>query len=145
MKNKLFSILTVLFILLTFTHSSIAKDLQDDPQQGDFPDGVKVHTGKGSINDIKYSPDGTRLAMTNTKGIWLYDAQTGDALVQFIGFTDSAATIAFSPDGNILIGSGTKDNTIRLWDAHTGKTSENLQVLRIGQGALRLVRMARQS
>ncbi|MCE2400382.1 hypothetical protein J4G08_05780 [Candidatus Poribacteria bacterium] len=83
--------------------------------------------------------------MANTKGIWLYDARTGNEIVQFTGFTDSAATIAFSPDGNILAGGGVQDNTIRLWDAHTGKTSENLQDIRIGQGAWRLVRMARHS
>ena len=36
MKNRLFSILTVLFVGLTFAPSSFAQDLQDDPQQGDL-------------------------------------------------------------------------------------------------------------
>ena len=117
MRNRLFSILIALFVPLTFMSCILA---QNSPRQNLTKDGI-AHLGKGAITDIKYSPDGTRLAVANTKGIWLYDARTGNKLVQFTGFTDSAATIAFSPDGNILAGGGVKDNTIRLWDANTGK------------------------
>lgn len=38
---------------------------QDYPQ-GNLPEGAKVRLGKGSINDIKFSPDGTRLAVAST-------------------------------------------------------------------------------
>jgi hypothetical protein len=69
MKNRLFSILIALFIGLTFAPSSFAQNLQDDPQQGDLLDGVKVHPGKVNIHDVKFSPDGTRLAVATTRGI----------------------------------------------------------------------------
>ena len=69
MKNRLFLIFTVLFAALTFMTSSLAQDLQDDPQQGDFFEGTKVHLGKGFITDVKFSPDGTRLAVATTRGI----------------------------------------------------------------------------
>ncbi len=128
MKNTLCLILTALLIAFTFTFNSLAQTPQDDPQQGDpqqgdLPDGAEVRSGpeQGRIRDIKFSPDGTRLAVARSRGIWLLDVQTGDELVQFTGFADSAATIAFSPDGNMLVGSSIKDNTVRLWDVHTGR------------------------
>ena len=68
MKNTLCLILTLLFMTLTFTPSSITQTSQDDPQQGDFPDGEKTRIGKGKhrINDIKFSPDIYMLANTIT-------------------------------------------------------------------------------
>ena len=46
--------------------------------------------------------------------------------MQFTGVTDSVPTIAFSPDGNMLVG-GMRDNTIRLWDGHTGKNLRTIK------------------
>ena len=40
-------------------------------------------------NEIAYSPDGTRLAVAGSIGIWLYDAQTGEALDLLTGHTDA--------------------------------------------------------
>ena len=42
-------------------------------RDGGYPTGAKVRLGKGQIYDLKYSPDGTRLAVTSSIGIWLYD------------------------------------------------------------------------
>ncbi len=135
MKRRLFSILTVLFILLTFTHSSIAKDLQDDPQQGDFPDGVKVRPEKilpekANVYDIEYSPDSTRLAVAGDFGILLYDTQKIEEPVKVTGNTDRAWNIAFCPDRNILA-SASPNGTIRLLDTNTG------QLLRTLKGRIR--------
>lgn len=60
MKNRLFPILTALFIVLTYTSNSITQDLQDDPQQGDLPDSTKVRPEKilpvnVSVYDIEFS------------------------------------------------------------------------------------------
>ena len=33
--------------------------------QENLPEGAKVRLGKGSINDIKFSPDGTQLAVAS--------------------------------------------------------------------------------
>ena len=66
MKNLSCLILALLFMTLTFTPNSLTQTPQDDPQQGDFPDDVKVRSEKVNIYDIKYSPDGTRLAVRGT-------------------------------------------------------------------------------
>ena len=131
MKNRLFSVVIALFIAFTFTTSSLAQDLRDDPQQGDFPDGVKVRPEKGlpgkvNVYDIKYSPDGTRLAVAGDFGILLYDVQTDDKPIKLTGNTGRAWNIAFCPDRNILA-SASPSGTIRLLDTNTGQLLRTLK------------------
>ncbi len=94
---------------------------QDSPQWG-LPEGAKARLGKGSISKIQYSPDGTRLAVASSIGIWLYDTVSNQEASLFAGHT-SVVSVAFSPDGG-TIGSG--DHTIRLWDTDTGKHRRTL-------------------
>ncbi len=119
MKNTSYSILIALFIAATFTPISLA---QYSPG-GDSPDGEKARVRKGKLHiyDVKYSPDSTRVAVAGSFGIRLYDVQTGEEPVQFIGHRGKKVwSVAFSPDGKRFV-SGGQDNTIRLWDVNTGK------------------------
>ena len=43
----------------------------------ELPEGVLVRLDKGNIYEVAYSPDGTRLAISSSSGIWLYDTSTG--------------------------------------------------------------------
>ena len=131
MKNRLFSILIILFIALTFTSNNIAQDLPDDPQQGDFPDSVKVLPEKSlpekaNVYDIKYSPDGTHLAVAGDFGIFFYDTRKIEKPVKITGNTGSAWNIAFCPDKNILA-SASPNATIRLLDTNTGQLLRTLK------------------
>ena len=72
MKNR-FLTLTILFVLLTVAPNTLAIDYT----QWNLPEGAKARLGKGAINDIQFSPDGTRLAVGSSIGIWIYDVQTG--------------------------------------------------------------------
>ena len=122
MKPKLFSIfLTFLFCSTLFLPISIA---QDYTTMG-LPEGATKRLGKGSINEIAYSPDGSQLAVASRIGIWIYDAQTGEELNLFIGHTGLVTSVSFSPDGQTLA-SGSYDNTIRLWDVDTGDVIRTL-------------------
>ena len=69
---------------------------------------------------MQYSPDGTRLAVASSIGVWLYDTETHQELALLTGHTAGVTGVSFSPDGSTLA-SGSEDNTIRLWDTNTGK------------------------
>ena len=116
MKTRLFSIFLMLILVSTlYVPSAFA---QDSPQWH-LPEGAKVRLGKGSIGEIQYSPDGTRLAVAGGIGIWLYDAQTGEELDLLIGHRGSLESVSFSPDGSTLA-SGSTDNTVYMWEVATG-------------------------
>ena len=92
--------------------------LQGKAQFG-LPEGAKRRLGKGEVKDFQYSPDGTRLAVATTVGIWIYDGRTGEEL-GVPGYTDFVRSIAFSPDGKTFA-SPSKGTAIYLWDTDTGK------------------------
>jgi hypothetical protein len=66
---------TTFTIVILFTLLSLNTFAQDSPQWH-LPDGAKAHLGKGTIHEIKTSPDGTRIAVAGGIGIWIYDTAT---------------------------------------------------------------------
>ena len=85
----------VLISTLFFSNSYAA-----DSTQLNLPEGAKFRLGKGKISQIKFSPDGSRIAVLSSIGIWIYDAHSGEVvdLVHMPSF--GVNSIAFSPDGN---------------------------------------------
>ena len=113
---------TLLILLILFSLNTFA---QDSPQWG-LPEGAKARLGKGRISgNIAYSPDGARLAVASSIGIWLYDTATHQEVALLTGHTAWVRSVAFSPDGGTLA-SGSYDNTIRLWDGVTGAHKRTL-------------------
>lgn len=76
---------------------------------------------------IAFSPDGTTLASSGSKGdstIDLWDTRTQKLKTTYIGHTSRVTALAFSPDGKFLAsGGGERDSTVQLWNTKTGENS----------------------
>ena len=87
-----------------------------DYTQWELPEKAKKRLGKGWINAIQFSPDGTQLAVGGGIGVWLYDVSTGKEISLFPVI---CRALAFSPDGRFLVSSG--DDTTILWEVATSR------------------------
>ncbi|MCY3742113.1 MAG: hypothetical protein OXH00_13945 [Candidatus Poribacteria bacterium] len=117
----------------------------EDYTQWELPKAAKARLGKGGINDIQFSPDGTQLSVGNDMGIWLYDAKTGKEIALFPGICES---LAFSPDGRFLANGGFGKlwgRELHLWEITTRRkissTSESrpATALRFSEDGKKLV------
>ena len=86
-----------------------------DYSQWELPKAAKARFGKGGINAMQFSPDGTQLAVGTNIGVWLYDVETGTEKPLFAGMCQS---LAFSPDGRFLANSGGmfRGQELQLWE-----------------------------
>ena len=97
-----------------------SEETDKDYSQWQLPESAKFRLGKSNLHDIKYTPDGNRIAVATGIGIWIYEAQTGKQLTLLTGHTDRVTSLGFPADGRFLA-SGSFDRTVRLWDIDTGK------------------------
>ena len=91
-----------------------------------LPKHAITRLGKGSISTnnkaIAISPNGDRIAVATTIGIWLYNAKTYHTVDLLIGHTDSVESVTFSPNGDILASAASyadattvKPGEIKFW------------------------------
>ena len=117
MKNRLFSIFLMLFLVSTFY---LPNTFAPNPTRWSLPEGAIARFGKGSATKtIVFSPNGTQFAIGWKTGIWIYDAETYQEVALFPMEVD-VGTFAFSPDGATLVGASTVTSEIRVWDVATG-------------------------
>ena len=95
--------------------------IQDDPSGNTWglPENVIVRFGKGDIQDIKLSPDGTCFAVGTGTGLWWYDTAT----MLPISFWDPGpgiiGSVTFSHDGKLIV-IDTADSVLKVLDVHSG-------------------------
>ena len=123
-KAYLFNV-ALLLVCVLFVQDSRAQD----HTHLSLPEGAIARLGKGYIGAgdrvVAYSPDGTRLAVASSIGIWLYDANTGAEVALLTGHMGVVTSVSFSPEGTTLA-SGSYDATIRLWKVATGQLKTTL-------------------
>ena len=97
-----------------------SEETDTDYSQWELPKEAKARFGKGGINALQFSPDGTQLAVGSNIGIWLYDVETGEEKSLFKGV---CRFLAFSPDGRFLANSGghSDGSKVQLWELATGR------------------------
>lgn len=105
----------VLFLIFVFSTVYLPHSFSQDYTQWELPEDVIARLGKGRINAMKFSPDGTVFAVATTIGIWLYDTETYQETALLAHNNKGVEKLVFSPDGTILA-SAERFNGITLWD-----------------------------
>lgn len=117
MKKTLLLCTLLLLIINLFTiNASLA---QDYTTRWHLPEGAIVRLGRGSVYGIKYSPNGSQLAVATPIGIWIYDALSGKDIKLLRTPSKPISRLIFSPDGNtIATASGSE---VLLWNIEAEK------------------------
>ncbi len=113
MKMKYLSFITLMLVAAMFPTTFA----QDNTQVG-LPEGAIARFGKGGINIMRFSPDGTHMAVGTDVGVWLYNVADGKETALFTGHTGQVNALAFSPDGKKLAATGRSGNP-QVWDIST--------------------------
>ncbi|GCE21854.1 eIF2A-related protein [Dictyobacter kobayashii] len=73
-----------------------------------------------TITDVAWSPDGTRIAWSDTTGtVFVWTALTHKLEITYRGHKNQVWWIAWSPNSR-YIASGSEDTSVQVWDAATG-------------------------
>ena len=121
------SVLMLMVFSIAMLSSSFANAQFVPSSQFGLPEGAIARFGRGGINEIMYSRDGTQLAVTTNIGVWIYATHTGEELKLLAGeHSHFVYSADYSPDGKTIV-TGSWDNTIRLWDVRTGKNRKTLK------------------
>jgi WD40 repeat protein len=89
-----------------------------------------------SVNDLAFSPDGSRLVSASSGAAKVWDLQT-DRVIRRFAHADAVSSVAFSPDG-ALVATGSEDGSVRIWELE----GERVIVLAGHQGAVNSVQFS---
>ena len=104
----------------------------ENVSQWGLPKAAKARLGKGGINALTFSSDGTQFAVGSNIGIWLYDVATGKEVAMFPGMCQS---VAFSSDGRYLASGGGRfrEHGLKVWETATRREVTRMDGLYAGR------------
>lgn len=79
--------------------------------------------GIGGVNVVKWSPDGDKIALGTTSGIFIYDSQSWD-LILFINTDFNVVKLAFNPVAEEIT-AGSPTGLVKTWSSVTGQLLQN--------------------
>lgn len=107
------------FITLLLTVGTFSNSFAQDNTRIGLPEGAIARLGKGGINLMRFSPDGTRLVVGTDVGVWIYDVPSGEETALFTEHTGQVNALAFSQDGKTFASGGFVNPVIQVWDVET--------------------------
>ena len=117
--------------LLLFCALLVQDSRAQDENPFTLPEGARARLGKGWLSredrSVAYSPDGTRLAVASSLGIWLYDTHTYTEVALLTDHTGSGYAVVFAPDGKTIVSYSRE--TVWLWDANSGALKATIEDL----------------
>ena len=116
----------VLFFFVTLCISPSSAQYEPSMQMG-LPEGAIARFSRGAILKIRYSPDGSQVAVTTSIGVWLHNAQTGEELDLIIiknKYSNSGAL--FSPDHKRYVTYAYPIRYVQLWNRRNSKLMKTI-------------------
>lgn len=78
------------------------------------------------VYSVSFSVDARTIASGSQDQIRFWDRNTGQCL-KILQASGEMECVTFSPDGHLLVSSGSEDGIVKLWDTHTGECLKHLQ------------------
>ncbi|MDE0084548.1 MAG: WD40 repeat domain-containing protein [Candidatus Poribacteria bacterium] len=110
------TVLSIISLLLLLPQIGILNIYAQEYAEWELPDGAIARLGKGRINDMQYSPDGSILAVATTIGIWVYDTDTYQEQALLSRSNQEMEKLYFNHDGTVLAGMERFSHKITHWD-----------------------------
>ena len=110
------TVLSIIGLLLLILQIGLLNLSAQEYTQWELPDGAIARLGKGRINDMEYSPDGSILAVATTVGIWIYDTDTYQERALLSRSHQEMEKVYFNHDGTVLTGMEMFSHKVTHWD-----------------------------
>ncbi len=92
--------------------------------------GHHIHTFRGYVGWLSFSPDGKTLVSGEDGAIRFWDTSTKQQRFSVSGHWNSIGALTFSPDSKMLISGGYETSMIQKWDVSTGELMSTLTLNR---------------
>jgi WD40 repeat protein len=102
--------------LASASEDGTAKVWEVPSSPGPFPMNIGVW-----VRQVRFSPDGRRIALSQFAGTWVADTATPHQPIFRLPPPKDAYRLAYSRDGRLLASCEFRSDLVRVWDAETGR------------------------